>query len=85
MEVQFAPELEKQLNDLATQSGRGPAELIQDVMAGYVSEVSESREMLNSRYDDIKSGKVKLIDGEEAFGRLHERIEARVTAPHERL
>ena len=77
MEVHFAPELEKQLNDLATQSGRGPAELIQDVMAGYVSEVSETREMLSSRYDDIKSGRVKLIDGEEAFASLHKRIEAR--------
>ena len=77
MEVQFAPELEKQLNDLATKSGRGAAELVQDVVAGYLSEVSETREMLNSRYDDIKSGRVKLIDGEEAFNRLHENIEAR--------
>ena len=46
-------------------------------MAGYVSEVSETREMLNSRYDDIMSRRVKLIDGEEAFARLHEKIEAR--------
>jgi predicted DNA-binding protein len=81
MEVQFAPELEKQLNDLATQSGRGAAELVQDVVAGYVSEVSETREMLNSRYDDIKGGRVKLIDGEEAFARLHEKIEARRNSP----
>lgn len=81
MEVYFAPELEKQLKDLAIQSGRGPAELIQDVMAGYVSEASETSEMLNSRYDDIKSGKVKLIDGEEAFASLHERIEARRNSP----
>jgi hypothetical protein len=28
------------------------------------------RETLDSRYDDIKSRKVKLIDGEEAFARL---------------
>ena len=65
MEVQFAPEVEKQLKDLATQTGRGPAELIQDVMAGYISEVSETHEMLNSRYDDIKSGKIELISGED--------------------
>ena len=77
MEVRFEPELEKQLNNLALQSGLGPAELVQDVVAGYVREVSETREMLDSRYDDIKSGRVKLIDGEEAFARLHERIEAR--------
>ena len=81
MEVQFAPELEKQLNDLAIQSGCGPAELIQDVMAGYLSEVGGTHEMLNHRYDDIKSGRVKLIDGEEAFARLHERIESRRYSP----
>ena len=81
MEVQFAPELEKLLNDLAIQSGCGPAELIQDVMAGYLSEVGGTHEMLNHRYDDIKSGRVKLIDGEEAFARLHERIEARRNSP----
>lgn len=34
-------------------------------------------ETLDSRYDDIVSGKVKLIDGEEAFARLHARIEER--------
>ena len=37
--------------------------------------------MLESRYDEIKSGEVKLIDGEEAFGRLHERIDARRNSP----
>ena len=77
MDIQLAPELEKQLNDLATQSGRAAGELVQDAVAGYVSGVGQTREMLDSRYDDIKSGRVKLIDGEEAFARLHERIEAR--------
>ena len=73
MEVQFAPELEKQLNDLATQSGRAADDLVQDAVAGYVKEIGETREMLNSRYDDIKSGKVKLIPGDEVFARLREK------------
>ena len=73
MEVQFAPELEKQLNDLAIQSGCGLAELIQDVMAGYLSEVSGTHEMLNHRYDDIKSGRVKLIPGEEVEAYFREK------------
>ena len=73
MEVQFAPELEKQLNDLATQSGRAVPDLVQDAVVGFVSEMGETREMLNSRYDDIKSGKVKLIPGEEVFARLREK------------
>jgi hypothetical protein len=33
--------------------------------------------MLDSRHDEIKRDKVKLIDGEEAFASLHERIDAR--------
>ncbi len=73
MEVQFAPELEKQLNDLATQSGRAAGDLVQDAVVGFVSEMGETREMLNSRYDDIKNGKVKLIPGEEVFARLREK------------
>ena len=32
--------------------------------------------MLNSRYDDIKSGSSKLIPGDEVFARLREKSEA---------
>ena len=34
-------------------------------MAGYFEEVLQIRETLDSRYDDLKSGRVKPIDGEE--------------------
>jgi hypothetical protein len=50
--------------------------LLQDAMAGYFDELTQARETLNSRYDDIKSGNVKPIDGEEAFARLREKTEA---------
>lgn len=73
MEVHFAPELEKKLNDLAALSGQPTDELVQDVMAGYVDELAETREMLDSRYDDIKSGRVKPIDGEAYFESLRQR------------
>jgi hypothetical protein len=43
---------------------------LQDVLAGYLDELVQTREMLNSRYDELKSGLVKPIDGEEAFARL---------------
>jgi hypothetical protein len=33
--------------------------------------------MLDSRYDDLKSGRVKPIDGEEAFARLKAKTEVR--------
>jgi hypothetical protein len=70
MEVHFTPDVEEKLNDLAAQSGRGTDELLQDALAGYFDELVQTRGMLNSRYDELKSGKVKPIDGEEAFARL---------------
>jgi hypothetical protein len=39
------------------------------------------RGMLESRYDELKSGRVKPIDGEQAFARLREKAK---TAVHER-
>ena len=73
MEVHFTPETEKKLKDLAAQSGRGTDDLVEDAMAGYVDELLQTREMLNSRYDDLKSGKVKPIDCEEFFEQLRRR------------
>jgi len=74
MEVHFTPETEEKLKDLAAQSGRGNAdELVQDVVEGYFDELAQTRDMLNSRYDDLKSGRVKPIDGEEFFENLRRR------------
>jgi hypothetical protein len=81
VEVHFPPEIEKKLNDLATQSGRATDELVRDAMAGYLDELVQTREMLNSRYDDLKSGRVEPIDGEEAFARLKAKIDAQRNQP----
>jgi predicted transcriptional regulator len=76
MEVHFTPDVEKRLNDLAAQSGRGTDELLQDALAAYFDELVQTRDMLDSRYDDLKSGRVKPIDGEEAFARLKAKTES---------
>ena len=81
MEIQFTPDVEKKLNDLAAQSGRGPDELLQDALAGYLDELTQTRDMLNSRYDELKSGRVKPIDGEEAFARLKAKTQAQRNHP----
>jgi hypothetical protein len=81
MEVHFTAEIEKKLNELAALSGRPAGELVQDAVAGMFDELAGTREMLDRRYDDVKSGRVKLIPGEEAFARLHERINARRNRP----
>ncbi|HKM89786.1 MAG TPA: hypothetical protein VJX29_04150 [Candidatus Acidoferrales bacterium] len=70
MEVHFKPETESRLNELASKSGCPAADLVEDAMAGYLSEVAEVRGMLDSRYDDVKTGRVKPIDGEAFFAGL---------------
>ena len=73
MEVRFKPETESRLNELSSQSGRPAEDLVEDALAGYLSEVAEVRQMLDTRYDEIKSGRVKPIDGEGFFDALRQR------------
>ncbi len=73
MEVHLAPELQAQIDKLVAETGHPVEKLIEDALAGYVPELAQTREMLDSRYDDLKSGKVKAIDGEEFFENLRQR------------
>ncbi len=73
MEVHFTPELQAKIDQLVSETGRTPDTLLADAMAGYMVELAGTREMLNSRYDDLKNGKVKLIDGEAFFESLRKR------------
>ncbi len=77
MEVHFPLETEKKLKDLALQSGRGTAdELVQDVIEGYFAELAQTRETLNRRYDDLKTGRVKPIPGDEVEAYFREKSAA---------
>lgn len=76
MEVNFKPDLQAKLDELATETGRPSDELVEDAVAGYFDELARTQGMLNSRYDDLKSGRVKPIDGEEAFSRLKANTQA---------
>ena len=73
--MHFKPETETRLNELASTSSRQTEDVAEDAMAGYLAEVAEMREMLDGRYDVIKSGRVKPIDGEEFFESLRRREE----------
>lgn len=70
------PEIESQITRWVSETGRPAEELVEDALAGYLSELTQVREMLDARYDDIVSGKVKLVDGEEARARLKARTAA---------
>ena len=73
MEVHLKPETASRLAELASKSGRATDDLLEDAMAGYLHEVTQVREMLDSRYDDIKNGRVEPIDGEAFFDNLRQR------------
>ena len=77
MEVNFRPETESRLQELAQQTGRAPNDLIEDAMAGYLKELGETREMLDARYDDLKTGRVKAVDGDTAFAALRRKNQER--------
>jgi hypothetical protein len=75
------PEIQAKIDRWVTETGRGPDELIEDAVAGYFEELSQTREMLNSRYDDLKSGRVKPVSGHEVAAHFRERSAARRSHP----
>jgi hypothetical protein len=76
MEVHFKPDVQARLEQMARESGRPSEELVEDAVVGYIDELARTREMLDRRYDDLETGTVRPIDGEEAFRRLMEKTEA---------
>lgn len=73
MEVHFKPETESRLQELASKSGRAGEDLLEDALAGYLDELTEMRNTLDGRYDDIRNGQVKPLDGEVFFENLRQR------------
>lgn len=77
MKVQLTPEIAKKLDALVAASGRSAEDIVEDALAGYLEAVGSVRQALDSRYDDLKSGRIKPIDGEEFFRQLRERSQRR--------
>lgn len=70
------PDLAAKVERWVSETGRPAEELIADVIAGYFEELERTRETLDRRYDDVKSGRVKLVPGEDVIARLRERSAA---------
>jgi hypothetical protein len=73
MEVQFSPDVESRLQELATALGRPAGEFVEDAMATYFEDLAEVRSVLASRYNEVVSGAILPIDGEEFFDCLRDR------------
>ena len=78
MEINFPSTLQTRLEQLARDTGRSSSELVQEATSSFLDEMQQTREMLDGRYDDLKSGRVKPIPGEEAFARLEELAQERL-------
>lgn len=77
MEVHFTPDVQAKLDRLAQESGRSAHEFVQDAVAGYVDELAEVRATLDRRYDDLTSGRVQPISGEDVIARIRAKSAAR--------
>jgi predicted transcriptional regulator len=70
MELNLRQETESRIQELAAETGRSAHDLVEDALAGYLQELSQTRATLDSRFDDLRNGRVKALDGEEAFSSL---------------
>lgn len=75
--MQLPPELEKQLDEAATQACISKDEFVRNVLTSYLQEASEVRSMLARRYDDLETGRVAAIPADEAIARMRAKSEAR--------
>ena len=71
------PDLQAKVDQWVNTTGRPAEELVEDAIAGYFDELAHVRRTLDTRYDDIKGGKVKMIPGDVAYEQLMDSIEAR--------
>jgi len=71
------PDLQAKVDQWVNTTGRPAEELVEDAIVGYFDELAQVRHTLDARYDDIKSGRVRMIPGDLAYAQLMDSIEAR--------
>ena len=77
MQINLTPQTQAKLDKLALETGRNADELVEDALAGYLDDVAELREELDTRYGDLKNGRVVPIDGDIALAQLREKSRMR--------
>ena len=77
MEVHFSPDVQAKLEQMARATGRRSDQLVENVVTDFFDDITFTRETLDRRYDDMESGRVTPIPGDEAFARLRAKSAAR--------
>jgi predicted DNA-binding protein len=76
MDLHLQPKDHARLVALAHKTGRDESEIVKEVIAAYLDGLDEVREMLDSRADDIESGRVKPVSSEQFWENLDRRKKA---------
>jgi predicted DNA-binding protein len=76
MNVKLKLETERRFAELATQTGRAPGEVLEDMIEGYFEEADALRAMIDSRYDDAVNGRVELVGADEVRALMKAKIAA---------
>jgi predicted DNA-binding protein len=76
MDLQLPPKDHARLIELAAKTGREESEIVKEVIGSYLDGVDEVRELLNSRLEDIESGRVKPLTSEQLWKNLELRKKA---------
>ncbi len=79
MNVNLTPDMQAQVDRWVADTGRSTEELVQDAVAAYFEVLSQVRTSLDSRYDEVMSGAVQPVDGEEVRARMKARTQERRT------
>ena len=77
MDLRLKPGLAAKIDQWSAQTGRPACDLVEDAVAAYFNELGELRATLDSRYDGVASGRVQLVDGQDARTLLKKRASAR--------
>ena len=65
MSLEIKPNQEAKIAALAAKTGRDESEILEEVIDSYFDELTDVRRMLDQRYDDFKSGRVKELPPDE--------------------
>lgn len=76
MDVHLTPETERRLAALVAKTGRAPEDLLEDAIP-YLEELAQVRDMLDVRYDELTSGRVEPLSGDEVEAYFREKSAAR--------
>ena len=79
MEVHFPPEVQARIDQMAQDTVRRSDELVENVVTDFLEDFVFTREALNRRYDDLESGRITAIAGQDVFARIRAKSAGRRT------